>query len=246
MPNTKSMVLVVVLSFLAATLIFSSYSKREVFAEIVGRTCAAPQEHPDGTSTILCCYTKIDRDLKGRIISETGECSECDYDSKGNITTCTIKPRQAGTGEAGINNLPGNLGTVQPPSTPPPASNLTHINNPPGNIGTLQPPSTSPPPTLNAIPPPSALPSPTKQQTLTTTCPNGLLPDANGNCPTTPTTTTNQQGGSTSNNNPQQGHHHKGSNNQPTQTGGGGQETTTTKKHKGSKTDQGTTVQPSS
>lgn len=136
-------------------------------------------------------------------------------------------------------------GPAQPPSTPPPASNETYLNNLPGNIGTVQSPSTPPPPSLNAIPPPSALPSPTKQQTLTTTCPNGLLPDANGNCPTT-TTNTNQQSGLTSNNNNshQQGNHHKGSN-QPTQTGGGGQETTATKKHKGSKTDQGTTQPPS-
>ncbi len=40
-------------------------------------------------------------------------------------------------------------------------------------------------------------------------------------------------------NNPQQELHHKGSNNQHTQTGG--QESTVTKKHKGSKTEQGTT-----
>ena len=68
-----------------------------------------------------------------------------------------------------------------------------------------------------------------------TTCPNGLPPDANGNCPTT---NTNQQGGSASNsNNPTSGHHHKGSN-QQAQTGG---QETITKKHKGSNTDQGTT-----
>ena len=76
----------------------------------------------------------------------------------------------------------------------------------------------------------------------TTTCPNGLPPDANGNCPTT---STNQQaaplqslgGSASSNNNPTSGHHHKGSN-QPTQTGG---QETITKKHKEPKTDQGTT-----
>jgi hypothetical protein len=127
---------------------------------------------------------------------------------------------------------------VQPPSTPPRASNETGVNNPPANIGTVQSPSTSPPPS-NEIPPPSALPSPTKQQTLITTCPDGSASDANGNCPTI---NTNLQRGLTSNNNdnPQQVQHHKGSN-QPTQTGGGGQELTATKKHKGSKTDQGTT-----
>jgi hypothetical protein len=131
---------------------------------------------------------------------------------------------------------------TQPPSNCTKPFTPREGSGPPSNAGTVQPPSTPPPPS-NAIPPPSVLPSPTKQQTLTTTCPNGLLPDANGNCPTS-TTTTNQRGGLTSNdNNNPTSEHHKGSN-QPTQTGGGGQELTATKKHKGSKTDQGTTQPP--
>ena len=136
-------------------------------------------------------------------------CYDCVKSSTGNwICGNRYMPR---TSVGTINSLPP-AGPAQPPSTPPPPSNETHVNNLPGNIGTVQPSSTPLPPSLNAIPPPSALPSPTKQQTLTTTCPNGLPPDANGNCPTS-TTTTNQQGGLTSNNNPQQGHNHKGSNN---------------------------------
>jgi hypothetical protein len=69
-------------------------------------------------------------------------------------------------------------------------------------------------------PPPNALQSPSQQQQTTKTCPNGLAPDANSNCPTS---TTNQSppppspqslsnGNVTNNNNPtsSSSHHHKG------------------------------------
>lgn len=49
-----------------------------------------------------------------------------------------------------------------------------------------------PPPPSNAIPPPSIFPSPSKQQTLTTICPDGYAPDANSNCLSS-TTIANQQ-----------------------------------------------------
>jgi hypothetical protein len=235
MSSSKEAVIVVVISFLAVILICSLVSMPIVFAAVkkgpiscnpVGKGGGAP----GGAGLILCCQTTTDSEG-----IETTKCTTCDD---------TQPPSNCGTPfNPDFPPPASDRGTAQPPSTPPP-SNETHVNNLPGNIGTAQSPST-PPPSLNAIPPPSAFPSPTKQQTLTTTCPNGLAPDANGNCPT-PTTNTNQQGGLTSNNNnnPQQGHHHKGSN-QPTQTGGGGQELTATKKHKGPKTDQGAT-QPTS
>lgn len=76
------------------------------------------------------------------------------------------------------------------------------VNAPPSNNIAAPPPAQSIPKEHN----PASPKIPSLQQT--TTCPNGLLSDANGNCP--PTTSTNQQGGSSSNNNdPQQGHHHR-------------------------------------
>jgi len=79
--------------------------------------------------------------------------------------------------------------------------------NPP-LVGPAQPPSTALPPSGATSPPPVSL-SPTKQHTLTTTCPDGSAPDANGNCPITTTINPSQNLAS---NNPQQAHHHKGSN----------------------------------
>ena len=243
MPSVKNAVVLVIITFLLVIMIYSSVAKFDVLArkKVVYTGCTDRDPTiPGATSALQCCWTNtVYDDTTGKITHVYSTCRTCEYDSKGNMIDCRDTSPLTSTG---LGN-PISAGPTQPPSTPPRASNETGVNNPPGNIGIVQPPS--PPPSLNAIPPPSVLPSPTKQQTLTTTCPNGLLPDANGNCP--PTTNTNQQSGSTSNNNnPQQGHHHKGSNNQPTQTGGAGQESTVTKKHKGSKTDQGTIVQPPS
>jgi hypothetical protein len=160
--------------------------------------------------------------------------------------------------------LPSRLGNALPPvnnastsfnprstiKTPPtstfsPATTGNVANPGNNNNNTSTPPALSITKEHNLASPKLYSPPSQKQQTSTTTCPNGLLSDANGNCPSTPnTSSTNQQGGLTSNNNnnPTSGHH-KGSN-QPTQTGGG-QELTAIKKHKGSKTDQGTTQPPS-
>jgi hypothetical protein len=237
MSSSKKTVVLVVIPFLLVMLICSLVSKPVVFADVkkgpVGCTPLSGSALGNGLPGLIrCCQTTTDSEG-----IEITLCTVCDDTQPPSHCTKPFTLR-------GESSPPSNAGTVQPPSTPPPPSNETHVNNPPGNIGTVQQPPSTPPPS-NAIPPPSVLPSPTKQQTLTTTCPNGLLPDANGNCPTSTTTNTNQQGELTSNdnNNNPTSEHHKGSN-QPTQTGGGGQELTATKKHKGSKTDQGTTQPP--
>ena len=240
MPIRKNVVILVVVSFLAAALIFGSSSSRFVQAVPVWGPAGQKKCTSDFFSR-TCCWLDTDTDAIKKF------CETCIDQGDGTYADCK-------TTEGPVSFTPKQPPIIAPPSVGPtqPSSgnNMGGVSNGqtglPGRLGNALPPSSSPP--LNAVPPPSALPSPTKQQTLTTTCPDGSLPDANGNCPTT---TANQQSGSTSNNNnnnPQQGHHHKGSNNQPTQTGGtGGQELTATKKHKGSKTDQGTTtVQPSS
>jgi hypothetical protein len=221
MHTGKNTVVLVVISFLLVILIYSSNFKLDAFAKKTYSqvTCTYTTKNQDSQT---CCYTEHD--------TVTGVnhdfCKLCVKNPQTANWDCSDWAQTFRT--SGNTPLPP-AGPAQPTSTPPPPSNETYVNNLPGNIGTVQSPSTPPPPSLNAIPPPSALPSPTKQQTLTTTCPNGLPPDANGNCPSTPTTTTNQQGGLTSNNNNPTSEHHKGSN-QPTQTGGGGQELTATKK----------------
>lgn len=139
-----------------------------------------------------CCYTQTTTDNNGKTVSQD-YCYDC-------IKTTTMKdfacgtryPTRTSTGSA--NPLPPSAGAAQSSSTPPPS---------------------------NFIPPPSTSPLPSRQQT-TAICPNGLTPDANGNCPPTTTTTQNPQspsigsnnlGGSASNNNnpsPPDHHHHKG------------------------------------
>jgi hypothetical protein len=202
MPSSKNAVVLVVISFILVILIYSSVAKFDVFArtktEYTGCTKRDPTKS-GATSAIECCWTNTEYGKSGRITAVYSTCQTCEYDANGNKIDCR-------------NTSP---------------SRSTGLGNPPQSVGSAQPPSTPlPPPPSNAIPPPSAFSSPTKQQTLTTTCPDGSAPDANGNCP--PTTNTNQHGELTSNNNnPQQGHHHTGNNN-----------------HKGSKTDQGTTQPP--
>jgi len=85
-------------------------------------------------------------------------------------------------------------------------------------VQSAQPPSTALPPSGTTSPLPVS-PSPTKQQTLTTTCPDGSAPDANGNCPSA-----NTQGQGTT---------------QSTQIPSTGDNTTPSKHHKGSGTTTG-------
>jgi hypothetical protein len=184
--------------------------------------------------------------IRGGAFSPTGYCSRfatttcipCDPGLPGGRDNC-IPTSDWPPPSTFKNNIGPGLGTAtnRLGNAPIPSGNATNSGNT-GIVGPLQQlPQTQQPPST-----PPSTPSSQKQQTLTTTCPDGSAPDANGNCPTS---STNQQGGSTSNNNNPTPGHHKGSNNQPTQTGGG-QQLTATKKHKGSKTDQGTTVQPPS
>ena len=98
------------------------------------------------------------------------ECCQTQTDASGlEITYCTI------------------CSNTQPPSDCSPRYIKAEKSGnplPPTNL--LPPPSSSPSPPL---PPTNALPPSTSQQT---TCPNGLAPDANGNCHIS-TTTPNQQ-----------------------------------------------------
>jgi hypothetical protein len=91
--------------------------------------------------------------------------------------------------------------------------------NPPSNcgprycVGNCDPYSIGPVGNSKSTPPapPNALQSPSQQQQTTKTCPNGLAPDANGNCPPPTTTTNNQQLAPPSSKSTEQ-HHNKGSN----------------------------------
>jgi hypothetical protein len=181
--SKESAIVVVIISFLAIILIYSSVAKFNAFArnkiESGGCTTRDPTK-PGATSAKECCWTVTDYDKSGRITDVYSLCQTCEYDSSGNKIDCRDTSPSRSTG----------LGNTLPPSA-----------------GFAQPPSTTPPPPSNALPPSSssALPSQSKQQTtLTTTCPDGSARDANGNCPSS--TTTNQQVV------PSQ-HHHKGSNN---------------------------------
>ena len=236
MPSSKNTVILVVISFLLLILIYSSVTKWDVFANLTKTPPACSETKGES----ICCITYTWTDSSGRITDIQTRCTTCSLDSSGHVISCTTTI----THTNGQTGLPGRLGAL------PTGNNTGGITNgqtgPPSRLGNALPPTNN----MGALP---AL-TITKEHNLAspkilnsrqaTTCPNGLPPGANGNCPTT--TTTNQQDGSAQNNNPQQGHHHKGSN-QPTQiAGGGGQELTATKKHKGSKTDQGTITQPPS
>jgi hypothetical protein len=257
MPSSKEAVVLVVVSTLAAALIYSSLSRSNtVFAAY---TC-----ENFGDVTVKCCQNITDS--KGVTTRWCTTCTNSDPPSN-----CSPRFKE------GRPNPTTPPTAAQPPSTPPPTppsnalppSTSQRTFSPTGgcipggttcipcDIGLARigancipsgdwhpglgtelggggtPPTVQPPPAQGAVteqPPTNVAPP--------KVCPDGSAPDANGNCPTT-TTNTNQQGGSASNNNNPTSGHHKGSN-QPTQTGGG-QESTVTKKHKGSKTDQGTT-----
>jgi hypothetical protein len=240
----KEAVILAVISLLVIALIFSSYSKFEVFAKPrkTSYDCTQSEADKQGYYTKTCCWYEWDDDPQ----KFTGAEHMCQTCVENDIyLTVDCQPPQPGfrTAAPPVSSLPSSAGSAQPPS----GNNTGGVSNGqtglPSRLGNALPPSSLPP--SNAVPPPPTLPSTTKQQTLTTICPNALPPDANGNCPTT---STNQQvapsqssGGSASNNSTP-GHHHKGSNQQAQITGG---ETTVTKKHKGSKTDQGTTQSPS-
>ncbi len=184
MISKKNAVVLAVIPFLVIMLIYSSEANFDAFARAVtGHSCWESNPTKAGAvSAQTCCWTTYDT-ATGKLISRV--CQTCEYDKSGNRIDCRDDPSWERT-----TDQPSSIGTVQPPSTPPPPSNETHVNNLPGQIGTMQ--------------------------SLTSTCPNGSAPDANGNCPNPTASTTNQQGGLTSsnndNNNFQQGHHHKGSN----------------------------------
>ncbi len=205
MTSRKNAVVLVVISFLVVFLIYSSVTKRDVFAlpQKGPPACKVSQDINSRVFTKTCCWYEWDADQNGKLVSFKHFCQDCRWDAF-NDYGCgnPYEPRQlAGTGG------PISVGPTQPSSTPPPPSNETHANNQPGHIGT--------------------------KQSLTTTCPNGSAPDADGFCPTAPTFTTNHQGGLTSNNNDNtnshQGHHHKGINPSAQIEGGVGQELTATK-----------------
>jgi hypothetical protein len=196
---------------------------------------------------------KAARSING-VSSPTGHCSVFSR------TSCI--PCDPGLPEGRYNCIPTSdwpsqampsTGNPQPPSTLPPSAGLLNnapsptstFNNPTTgnipNLGNTNNNTTSTPPVLSITKEHNPASPKVLNSQQTTTCSNALPPDANGNCPTS--ININQQGGSASNNNNPTSGHHKGSN-QPTQTGGG-QELTATKKHKGPKTDQGTTQSPS-
>ena len=244
MHTSKKAMFLVIISSLLIMLTFTSPVAFARSKHVLAPTqCTGNYDNLGVKTSTTCCDASWDEDtVTHKITNYMKWCRICDIAGGNCGPEWQEARRQLGTGVS----APGRVGTALPTS----GNNTGGVNNGqtglPSRLGNALPPSSLP--SSNAVPPPPTLPSTTKQQTLTTTCPNGLPPDANGNCSTpTTTTNTNQQSGSASNNNnPQQGHHHKGSNNQPTQTAGGGQELTATKKHKGSKTDQGTTTQPSS
>jgi hypothetical protein len=233
------MILLVISFFLAAAIcssyLFVAFAAPNVYYS--KPVCRVTSQTPTQTNQ-TCCYTKTTTYPNGRT-TEQDYCYDCFKTTTMNDFVCgsVYTPR---TSIGTTNPLPPSIGPVQPPSTPPRASNETSVNNLPGNIGTVQSPSTLPSSPSNALPSPSsALPSQLKQQqptTTTNTCHDGSTPDANSDCPSAnQQQTAPNQNLASNNNHPQQGHHHKGSNNNLQ----GGQESTspsTTKKGKGSKT----------
>lgn len=181
MLSKKDAVVLAVIPFLVIMLVCSLVTVPVLFAEVkkgpIGCTPLKNSQYLSGPGLIECCQTTTDSEG-----IEITKCTVCDdTNPPSNCTTPTTPLEGSGA---------SNIGTIQPPSTPPPPSNETHVNNQPGHIGT--------------------------KQSLTTTCPDGSTPDINGSCTTATTSTTNPQGESASNNNdnnnPQQGHHHKGNN----------------------------------
>jgi hypothetical protein len=143
MPNRKNAVVLVVITILAVALIFSLYSIPAVFARISkGPISCTPTNATRGgegstIKQIRCCQTETDS-TTGVSITYCTYCDDTDppsncgprYVSHGGDNP-TVGPTQSGNGlpSTGATNngqtglLPGHLGTVQSPSTPPPSLN---------------------------------------------------------------------------------------------------------------------------
>ena len=242
--SSKEAVIVVVISFLAVILIYSSVAKFDAFArskiESGGCTQRDPTK-PGATSAKECCWTVTNYDKSGRITDVYSLCQTCEYDSNGNKIDCrnTSSSRNTGLG----NTLPPSAGFAQPPSTPPPpppsnalppSSSLPSTcpdgSAPDANGNCATSSSFPPPPPPNQTPPPvlGGIKHPTPGgnnigQTTSSSCPDGSQPDSNGNCPNTlqrqaPMSTPSPPPVSDSGNsgNTVSHHHHNGG------TGGGG------------------------
>jgi hypothetical protein len=157
--SSKEAIILLVISFLATALIFSSSSNRFVQAVPVWGPAGEKKctiDYSPFLPTRSCCWIDTDTEAYKKF------CEVCTYQPDGTYGDCK-------TTEGPVAFTP-----KQPPITTSPSA------------GNAQPPSSTPPPS-NALPPSSsALPSQSKQQT--TTCPDGSTPDANGKCPSTTTT----------------------------------------------------------
>ena len=175
MPSSRNAVVLVVISFLLVILIYSSVSMHVVFADITrGPISCVEGKGPFGT--YACCQKETD--------SEGIEITWCTVCDKYTHTNCSPRfqirpsnPQQPGTlppSSAGlVNNAPSPTSTFNSPTT----GNIANPSNN-NNITTTAPPALSTTKEHNlASPKLYSPPSPLKQQTLTTTCPNGLLPD---------------------------------------------------------------------
>jgi hypothetical protein len=237
MSSNKQAITLVVMIFLLIILIYSSVAKFDTYAKpkITDIQCTKKSGPNPGGIFYDCCYWTLNS--KGQ--ADHYYCADC-YKKPDGSYACGDYNQQFLPVENGTQLLPpgghlnGNVTFSPSNSTTPPL--------PPTN--TLQPSTggllnkAAPPPTFSA-PIITGNPSnqqqsrqqlqapPQQQQQTTTTCPDGSLPDANGNCPPRMTTNNQQLAPPSSSIPPEQQHHHKGSNLL------GGQELTTKKDNNG-------------
>lgn len=134
MPSKNAMVLMVI-SFLLAIIVCSSYILIGFARSSTHYSNPVCHYTNKEQTTEECCYTETTTYDNGKVVVKDW-CYGCVKTLTGNWTCGTpYEPRKsAGT----LNLLPPSVGTVQPPSTPPRASSETGVNNPPGNIGSMQ------------------------------------------------------------------------------------------------------------
>ena len=183
MLNNKEALILVIISFLLAILVYGSVAKFDTFARssitATGCTKREPTK-PGATSASECCWL-VTNYQSGKITQVYSLCQTCEYDSNGNKIDC----RNTSPSGRNVGDNPGILAGGGESSIGP------------------QPP---PPPPSNALPPSTTCPDGSAPDA------NGNCPSSSTLQQTSPNQNLASNNNNDNNNNPQDEHHHKGTN----------------------------------